>query len=96
MSSDLDEGDYEILNVLKKMLEGSEVSESVIPEFTKRSQIMKDSTSGLTTAENRLCEYFWLETIFNLSHRVLTDTEIKVLEKSLDFTRSNVKSKSQN
>ena len=85
MSSDLDEGDYEILNILKKMLEGSEVSESVIPEFTKRSQVMKDSTSGLTTAENRLCEYFWLETIFNLSHRVLTDTEIKVLEKSLDF-----------
>ena len=46
---------------------------------------MKDSTSGLTTVENRLCGYFCSETIFNLSHRVLTDTEIKVLERGLDF-----------
>ena len=46
---------------------------------------MKDSTSGLTTVENRLFGYFCLETIFNLSHRVLTNTEINVLEKGLDF-----------
>ena len=30
-------------------------------------------------------DIFVQETIFDLSHRVLTDTEIKVLEKGLDF-----------
>ena len=67
------------------MLDGAKESESVIPEFKKRSEFMKDSTSGLTTVENRLCGYFCSEAIFNLSHRVLTDTEIKVLEKGLGF-----------
>ena len=46
---------------------------------------MKDSTSGLKAVENRLCGYFCSETIFNLSHQVLIDIEIKVLEKGLDF-----------
>ena len=32
-----------------------------------------------------LSGYFCLETIFNLSHRMLTDAVIKVLEKTLDF-----------
>ena len=85
VSSDLDGEDYQILNILKEMVDGAKESESVIPEFKKRSEFMKDSTSGLTTVENRLCGYFCSETIFNLSHRVLTDTEIKVLEKGLDF-----------
>ena len=53
--------------------------------LTKRAEVVKDSTFELTTVENRLCGYFCLETIFNLSHRVLTVTQIKVLEKVLDF-----------
>ena len=53
--------------------------------FKKKLEVKKDSTSGLTTVEKRLRGYFCSETIFNLSHRVLTDTEIKVLEKGLDF-----------
>ena len=72
------------LQILMVMLKSSKESESVIPEFKKRPEVMKDSTSGLTTVENR-CGYFCSETIFNLSHQVLTDTEIKVLEKGLDF-----------
>ena len=32
-----------------------------------------------------LSGYFCLETIFNLSHQMLTDAVIKVLEKALDF-----------
>ena len=75
MSSDLDGEDYEILNILKEMLDGAKESESVIPKFKKRSEVMKDSTSGLTTVENRLCGYFCSETIFSLSHRVLTINE---------------------
>ena len=80
VSSDLDGEDYEILDILKEMLEGSKESESVIPESKKNSEVTKDSTSGLTTVENRLCGYFCSETIFNLCHRVLT-----VLGKGLDF-----------
>ena len=53
--------------------------------LTKRAEIVKDSTSELTTVENRLCGYFCLKTIFNLSHRVLTVTQVKALEKVLDF-----------
>ena len=72
MSSDLDGDDYEILNILKEMLNGAKESERVIPEFKKRSEVMKDTVSGLTTVENRLYGYFCSEAIFNLTHRVLT------------------------
>ena len=58
VSSDFDGDDYEILNILKEMLNGAKKSESVVPEFKKRSEVMKNSTSGLTTFENRLCGYF--------------------------------------
>ena len=37
------------------------------------------------TSESRLTGYIWSETIFSLSHSVLTDAEIKILEKRLDF-----------
>ena len=37
------------------------------------------------TNEGRLVGYFWSNTVFNLSSKVLTDIEIKVLEKGLDF-----------
>ena len=67
------------------MLEGSKESESVIPESKKNSEVTKDSTSGLTTVENRSYGYFCSETIFNLSHRVVADAEIKVLGRGLDF-----------
>ena len=37
------------------------------------------------TSLGRLMEHFCSDTIFNLSHRVLSDTEIKILERGLDF-----------
>ena len=40
---------------------------------------------NVTTTDNRLSGCFCSETVFNLSNRVLTDTEIKLLEKGLDF-----------
>ena len=43
VSADLHGDDYEILNILEEMLESSKVSESVIPEFKKRSEVMKVS-----------------------------------------------------
>ena len=37
------------------------------------------------TSEGRLEGYFCSDTVFNLSRKVLTDTEIRILEKGLDF-----------
>ena len=37
------------------------------------------------TNEGRLVGYFCSNTVFNLSRKVLTNIEIKVLEKGLDF-----------
>ena len=42
---------------------------------------MIDSTSGSTTVGNRLCGYFLFGDHFNLVHQVLTNTDIKVVEK---------------
>ena len=42
--------------------------------------------SSITADENKFTGYFCLDTIFNLSNRVLSDNEIKVLEKGLDFS----------
>ena len=36
------------------------------------------------TTEGRISGYFCSDTVFNLSHKVLTETEIKILEKGLD------------
>ena len=38
-----------------------------------------------TTYENRLAGYFSWDTVFNLSKKNLSDAEIKVLEKGLDY-----------
>ena len=37
------------------------------------------------TTEGRVSGSFCSDTVFKLSHRVLTETEIKVLEKGLDY-----------
>ena len=37
-----------------------------------------------TTFENRFTGYFCSDTVFNLSKKVLSDAEIRVLEKGLD------------
>ena len=42
-------------------------------------------SSSITANENRLTGYCCSDTFFNLSNRVLSDNEIKVLEKGLDF-----------
>ena len=45
-----------------------------------------DSSNKVSvTSEGRLSGYFFSETVFNLSRKVLTETEIKILEKGLHF-----------
>ena len=41
--------------------------------------------SSITANENRLTGYFCSDATFNLSNRVLSDNEIKVLENGLDL-----------
>ena len=45
-----------------------------------------NSKTGITN-EGRLVGYFCSDTVFNLCKKVLTDTEIRVLEKGLDFAQ---------
>ena len=37
------------------------------------------------TSEGRISGYFGSNNVFNLSHKVPTETEMKVLEKGLDY-----------
>ena len=67
-----DAQDEEMLKVLEE-LHSSNRETSVVDI----SSIMAD--------ENSLTGYFYSDTIFNLSNRVLSDNEIKVLEKGLNF-----------
>ena len=75
--------DGEILQILDDLLNLSEGSESRSQGI--KEQVNESFQNSYTTSESRLTGYFCSETIFNLSHRVLTDAEIKVLEKGLDF-----------
>ena len=59
---------------------------SVSPnEHRNRLYTFIQQKNNVATTGNRLSGCFCSETIFNLSNRVLTDTEIRVLEKGLDF-----------
>ena len=46
---------------------------------------MDSSNKVSVTSEGRLSGYFCSEKVFSLSRKVLTETEIKILEKGLDF-----------
>ena len=62
--------DEDLVNILEELQNRTEVSGNNITE---------------NTSSNRLKGHFCSDTIFNLSHRVLSDAEIKILEKGLDF-----------
>ena len=47
--------------------------------------LQNKNISAKVSSEGRISGYFCSDTVFNLSHRVLTETEIKVLEKGLDY-----------
>ena len=76
----------QILDDLLNLSEGSENRSQVIKE-----QVNESFQNSHITSENRLTGYFCSETIFNLSHRMLTDAEIKAVEKGLDFAPTQQK-----
>ena len=47
--------------------------------------LQNKNISAKVSSEGRISGYFCSDTVFNLSHRLLTETEIKVLEKGLDY-----------
>ena len=71
----LDNYDKEILSILEDLQ---------CPRNPVKSQ-SQISVPSVRTKQYRLSGSFVSDTVFNLSRKVLTDTEIKVLEKGLDF-----------
>ena len=58
---------------------------NILQELQNRTEVSEDNITEITCI-NRLKGHFCPDTIFNLSHRVLSDAEIKGLEKGLDFS----------
>ena len=56
----------------------------ILEELQNRTEVSGNNTTEYTSS-NLLKGHFCSDTIFNLSHRVLSDAEIKILEKGLDF-----------
>ena len=65
----LDCGDEELVNILHDMHKSQGVTAEKSPKSVNR----------------RMREYFCSKTMFNLSRKVLTETEIHILEKGLGF-----------
>ena len=57
----------------------------ILEEIQNSNEIISYDSSGDVIPDKRLKGYFCSDTVFNLSGRVLPESEIKVLEKELDF-----------
>ena len=66
----LDSQDQELFSILEEL----QISDHILP--LERS---------VNISATRIAGYFCPDTVFNLSNRVLTDLEVKVLKKGLDF-----------
>ena len=58
---------------------------NILEELQNRAEVLGDNITEITSG-NHLKGYLCSDTIFNLSHRVLSDAEIKIFEKDLGFT----------
>ena len=84
-SVNVDEDDNEVSKILNEFLNTSDEASVSPNEHRNRLDTFTHQKNNVTTTDKRLYGYFCSETTFNLSNWVLTDTEIKVLEKDLDF-----------
>ena len=57
---------------------------NILGELQHRTEVSGDNITEITSS-NCLKGHFCSDTIFNLSHRVLSDAEVKILDKGLDF-----------
>ena len=81
----LDDQAFEILNILEDLLKSSDDTEKQVKSNEGKTNDSIQIKTSITTDEPRLSGYFCSETVFNLSNRVLSDAEIWVLEKGLDY-----------
>ena len=86
ISEGLDEDNNDVLKILNEFLNTSDEASVSPNEHRNRLDTFMQQKNNFTTTDNRLSGYFCSETIFNLSNRMLTDTEISVLEKGLNST----------
>ena len=84
-SENLDDQDFEILNILEDLLKSSDDTEKQVKSVERKNNYSIQIKTSITTDESRLSGYFCSETVFNLSNRVLSDAEIRVLGKGLDY-----------
>ena len=55
---------------------------NILEELQNRTEVLGDTITEITLSSENT---FSSDTIFNLSHRVLSNAEIKSLQKGLDF-----------
>ena len=93
ISEGLKEDDNEVFKILHEFFSTSDEALVNPNEHRNRFDTFINQNKNVTTTDNRLSGYFCSETIFSLSNRALTDTEIKVLEKGLYFASIQKKNK---
>ena len=84
-SENLDNQDFMFLNILEDFLKYSDDIEKPAERAEGKTNDSFQNKTSVTKDESRLSGYFCSETVFNLSNRVLSDAEIRVLEKRLDY-----------
>ena len=85
-SENLDNQDIEFLNILEDLLKPSDNFEKPVERAEGKTNDSIQNKTSVTTDKSRLSGYFSSETIFNLTNRVLSDAEIRILEKGLDYS----------
>ena len=84
-SENLDNQDFEFLNILEDLLKSSDDIEKPVERAEGKINDSTQNKTSVTTNESRFSGYFCSESVFNLSNRVLSDAEIGILEKVLDY-----------
>ena len=84
-SENLDNQDFEFLNILEDLLKSSNDIEKPVERAEGKINDSAKNKTSVTTNESRFSRYFCSETVFNLSNIVLSDAEIGILEKVLDY-----------
>ena len=65
---------------------------NLVPMAESNNAIGSISVSGVQASNNdRLVGHFTSENVFNLSHKILSETEIRVLSKGLQFVPTSFK-----
>ena len=82
----LNNQDFEFLNILEDLLKSPDDIEKPVERAEGKTNDSIQNKTSVTTDKSRLSGYFSSETIFNLTNRVLSDAEIRILEKGLDYS----------